>query len=198
MFKVGDKVVCIDNTQSNTTLVLGKTYTVAEVLEDCLVLMELPYDYLWYKRRFKLQSEIMNNTTPTEVMVEITQTEYDSLIEEINLLRELLAEANIKLADCLLDKMEDISIRIKTLNESIPEPTVLKPIDEYTMEDWEQARDEKWVFELYDGNYLSVHNVYFDVDEYYPVVTSAGSFTIGGLYYLDNSAPESNIKRRIK
>lgn len=117
--------------------------------------------------------------TTIDPLVEIRQSEYTALIEEINLLQELLAEANAR-------------------NQSIPEPTVFKPIDEYTMEDWEQARDEKWVFELYDGNYLSVHNVYFDVDEHYPVVTSAGSFTIGGLYYLDNSVPESNIKRRIK
>lgn len=93
MFKVGDKVVCVDNTENEGILTLGKTYTVAEANNNIGVcrLKEIP-SYDWFLARFKLESEIMNNTTPTEIMVEIRQSEYDELIEEINLLQELLAE----------------------------------------------------------------------------------------------------------
>ncbi len=166
MFKVGDKVICVNAADSGESLEFGKIYTIDTVQEDHVFLEGNGYS--WMSSRFALHVEV-------DYLVEIRQSEYSALIEEINLLQELLAETNQKLAKLYF-----------------------KPIAEYTLEDWEQARDEKWGFELNDGCYLSVYNVYFDVAEQYPVVTSAGSFTIGGLYYLDNSWPESNIKRRIK
>lgn len=78
MFKVGDKVVCVDAEASGESLVLGKTYVLADVQEEYVVLEgceESYYCYYWMNSRFKLESEIMDNTTPTELdpLVEIRQ-----------------------------------------------------------------------------------------------------------------------------
>jgi hypothetical protein len=69
---------------------------------------------------------------PTQGLVEITQEEYDSLIDEINMLRELLAEAYKPTAN------------VDSTAETVP---TFKPISEMTMEDWKQAQEEEWVFE---------------------------------------------------
>lgn len=113
MFKVGDKVVCVDNECS--LLNLGETYTVGKVNESYIYLTEITLDGGYYKSRFKLASDI-------EPLVEIRQSEYDELIEEINLLQELLAEANQKLAG--LESQE------------------FKPIAEMAYVDWQDIWDD--------------------------------------------------------
>lgn len=190
MFKVWDKVVCVNAADSGDSLVSGKTYTIGDVQEEYVVLEEDENGYAWMASRFQLALDI-------DPLVEIHQSEYSALIEEINLLQELLAEANTKLADCLLDKMEDISVRIKTLNESIPEPTVFKPIDEYTMEDWEQAVCNDWMFEQRNGDVVTVIALN-DADETtYPVDTDNTWLTLSGREYL-NAQSTFDILRRIK
>jgi hypothetical protein len=66
-------------------------------------------------------------------LVEITQDEYNTLVEEINLLQDLLAGAN------------------KRIEELEAQPTgclpkQFKPISEMTLEDWEQVEKEYAVF----------------------------------------------------
>ena len=183
MFKAFDKVVCVEAAQlRGESLVLGKTYVLADVQEEYVVLEgceESYYCYYWMDSRFKLESEIMDNTTPTELdpLVEIRQSEYDELIEEINLLQELLAEANQKLAKL--------------------EPTEFKPVVQYTMEDWEQAVYNKWMFEQRNGNIVTV-NALDDAEETtYPVDTDNAWLTIRGREYL-NVQSAFDIVRRIK
>lgn len=125
--------------------------------------------------------------TTIDPLVEIRQSEYTALIEEINLLQELLAEANAS-------------------NPSIPEPTVLKPIDEYTMEDWEQARDEKWVFELYEGTEVFVKGIMDEFDDKdHPIELSLVTdnlhectVTERGYFWSHSPNHQRSIKRRIK
>jgi hypothetical protein len=76
--------------------------------------------------------------------VEITQGEYDSLIDEINMLRELLAEAYKPRAN------------VDSTAEAVP---AFKPISEMTMEDWIQAQEEEGVFVDNDGDEVEVESV---------------------------------------
>lgn len=189
MFNVGDKVVCIDNTDNEGIITLGKTYTIAYVNAGvtCCSIEEAPA-YDWFVTRFQLESEIMNNTTPTELdpLVEIHQSEYSALIEEVNLLQELLAEANQKLAR--LESKE------------------AKPVSEYTAEDWEQAKDEKWVFELNDGTEVFVKGImdeFDDIDhpiELSLVTNNLHECTVTDRGYFLSHSPDHqrSIKRRIK
>lgn len=165
MFKVGDKVVCVDNECS--LLNLGEIYTVGKVNESYIYLTDITLDGAYYKSRFKLASDI-------DPLVEIRQSEYDGLIEEINLLQELLAEANIKLA-----KLD------------------FKPVAEYTLEDWEQAVYNNWMFEQRNGDIVTV-NALDDADETtYPVDTDNAWLTLSGREYL-NVQSACDILRRIK
>ena len=70
------------------------------------------------------------------MLVQIEQEEYDNLIEEINMLQELVAE---------LSKEK--------------EREAFKPISEYTIEDWQQAVREGWVFMTEGQGPVTVSNV---------------------------------------
>ena len=85
-----------------------------------------------------IQTGIWKNIEELKVdpLVEIRQSEYEEMVEEINLLRELLAEANHKLSQTL--------------------PKDFKPITEYTMSDWQQALEEGWVFKLRNGRAAAI------------------------------------------
>lgn len=167
MFKVWDKVVCVNAADSGDSLVSGKTYTIGDVQEEYVVLEEDENGYAWMASRFQLVSEV-------DPLVEIRQSAYDELIEEINLLQELLAEANQKLA-----KLD------------------FKPVKEYTLEDWEQAVYNNWMFEQRNGDLVTV-NALDDADETtYPVDTDNAWLTLSGREYL-NTQSEFDILRRIK
>lgn len=177
MFKVGDKVVCVNNTDNEGIITLGKTYTIAYVNDDDGIcnIKELPA-YDWFLTRFQLVSEV-------DPLVEIRQSEYTALIEEINLLQELLAEANIKLAGLQF-----------------------KPVTEYTLEDWQQARDKKWVFELYNGTEVFVQGIMDEFnDSSHPVELSTMfnklhecTVTVEGFMWYDEPKNDKSVKRRIK
>lgn len=167
MFKVWDKVVCVNAADSGDSLVSGKTYTIGDVQEEYVVLEEDENGYAWMASRFQLVSEV-------DPLVEIRQSAYDELIEEINLLQELLAEANQKLA-----KLD------------------FKPVKEYTLEDWEQAVYNNWMFEQRNGDLVTV-NALDDADETtYPVDTDNAWLTLSGREYL-NVQSAFDILRRIK
>lgn len=111
------------------------------------------------------------------ILVEIEQEYYDGLIEEINLLQELLAEANAR-------------------NRSIPEPTVFKPVSYYTMSDWEQALAEKWVFKQYDGTIINIIGLDYS-DTSYKVETETAWLQLDGTE-CDFGSSDSDIVERIK
>jgi hypothetical protein len=121
--------------------------------------------------------KIIEETT-IDPLVEIRQSEYTALIEEVNLLQELLAEANAR-------------------NQSIPEPTVFKPTTEYTIRDWEQALAEKWVFRQYDGTIINIIRLDYSEDTSYPVETESSWLRLDGTEY-DFGSSDSDIVERIK
>ena len=50
MFKVGDKVICIDNRFAEDQLELGKEYTIAEIINRYVRVMEIDIDMLSARR----------------------------------------------------------------------------------------------------------------------------------------------------
>ena len=174
MFKVGDKVVCVNAADSGDSLVSGKTYTIGDVQEDYVFLEG--NEYSWMSSRFVLHVEV-------DYLVEIRQSEYSALVDEINLLQELLAEANQKLAGLEFE-----------------------PVSEYTMEDWEQARDEKWVFELNEGTEVFVKGIMDEFDakdhpiELSRVTNNLHECTVTERGYFWSHSPnhQRSVKRRIK
>lgn len=173
MFKVGDKVVCVDAADSGDSLVSGKTYTIGDVQEGYIVLEEDENGYAWMASRFQLVSEV-------DPLVEIRQSEYDELIEEINLLQELLSEANAR-------------------NHSIPEPTVFKPIAEYTMEDWSQALRNDWEFECRGGHIVTIQELDEHANDSRPVLCSVGWYhNLNGMWDESTGVDNDDIIKRIK
>lgn len=90
MFKVGDKVACIADIDN---LSYGKVYTVLgteRLLEDRLLLavMDDMNEKRWYYTT-RFTSAIIKNPDP---QVTIPESEYHSLIEEVNMLQELVKE----------------------------------------------------------------------------------------------------------
>jgi hypothetical protein len=60
MFKIGDKVVCVDSEYVlNDVLVSGATYTINSVREDGVMLEELPTIGFWLSDRFILHSPLI-------------------------------------------------------------------------------------------------------------------------------------------
>ena len=174
MFKVGDKVVCVDNTDNEGIITLGQTYTIEYINDNICNIEERP-EYDWFLTRFQLALDI-------DPLVEIRQSEYTALIEEINLLQELLAEANEKLAG-----LESKEFKLSEF----------KPISEYTFEDWEQAAYNNWMFEQRNGDVVTVNGL-DDVNETtYPVDTDNAWLTLSGREYL-NVQSAFDILRRIK
>ena len=174
MFKVGDKVVCVDVSCLYEELTLGRCYAVLDINPDTDMVQVKGDDGVecfFYGYRFKLESELEE----FDPLVEIRQSEYDSLIEEINLLQELLMEANAR-------------------NQSIPE---FKPVSEYTMSDWEQALNEKWEFEQRDGSVTNIISLDYSDDISYPVETESTWLRLDGTE-CDYEASDSDIVERIK
>ena len=110
----------------------GQCYTIRERASSGVYLEGCEGKY--FERFFTLE---FRPEKATQACVEITQEEYDSLIDEINMLRELLAEA------------------YKPTANAAP---VFKPISEMTMEDWQQAKEEG-VFVDNDGDEVEVESV---------------------------------------
>ncbi len=117
------------------------------------------------------------NIIQPEPLLRITQAEYDALIDEIDMLRELLAEA------------------YKPATDMAP---TFKPISEMTMEDWKQAKEEGWVFETRDGEHISVVGC-VNVCHAYPIVGSNDlNYTIHGEFYTGASEHKTDIIKRIQ
>ncbi len=109
-------------------------------------------------------------TSPT---VEITQAEYDSMVEEINLLQELLAE----------------------VFTTQPQEQ-FKPIKDMTLDDWVQAEREEWVFELRCGAYTKVDKL-DPRDTKWKVATKFGWNRIDGSYTSDYEQHDYDIIKRV-
>lgn len=61
MFKVGDKVKCIDNTNAYHSLTMGEIYTVVKIVEDNRICLAADEVYGWHPARFKKVEEVKDN-----------------------------------------------------------------------------------------------------------------------------------------
>ncbi len=102
--------------------------------------------------------------------VTIKQSELDALIDEINMLRELLAEAYK------------------------PATPTFKPISEMTMEDWKQAKEEGWVFETEARGRVTVIDLCFK-EEIVRLETSRRYWWVDSKGYDDDQAGFTVVKR---
>lgn len=103
-FKIGDEITCIDNLGLPEELTLGKNYivtgfSVATGVNLVNLFNDEGIEASFYGSRFILASNIESSATPTEVMVEISQNEYDEIYDRIELLESLLVDANKRIED---------------------------------------------------------------------------------------------------
>jgi hypothetical protein len=108
-------------------------------------------------------------------VVSITQDEYDSMVEEINLLQELLASANNRIAE-LENKYK------------------FKPIANMTFDDWVVARREGHVFKTRGGETTTVIGM-DKSDTKWSVHGDKGWYKLDGTFHPDDEVPEDIIER---
>jgi hypothetical protein len=106
-------------------------------------------------------------------MIELRQSEYNNLIEEINLLQELLAEV----------------FTVQPVEQ-------FKPVKDMTFEDWEQAEREGWVFELRCGDYSKVEQLSHK-SALWKVCTKFGWVRVDGSFQIDYEEHDYDIIKRI-
>jgi hypothetical protein len=106
-------------------------------------------------------------------LIELRQSEYDNLIEEINLLQELLAEA----------------LTTQTQGQ-------FKPVKGMTFEDWVQAEREEWTFEVRCGAYTKVDKL-DPRDRKWKVATKFGWNAIDGSFDPDYDEHDYDIIKRV-
>lgn len=71
-----------------------------------------------------------------------------------------------------------------------------KPISEYTLEDWELAKEEEWVFETRQGVELTVHDIDYSFRENLPIRLSDYSwYSLQGAYCGNPTSKYSLVKR---
>jgi hypothetical protein len=111
----------------------------------------------------------------TSPIVEITQDEYTNLIEEINLLQDLLAEAN--------NRIVELEAKSK-----------FKPIKDMTYNDWVVACREGQEFKTRGGEIVTVIEM-DDEGTIWPVRTIEGWHQLDGTFQRTYEVPEDIIER---
>ena len=105
----------------------------------------------------------------------IDQEHYDSLIDEINLLQELLAEANNRI------------VELETKSE-------FKPVKDMTFEDWVIAHKEGYKFNTRQAGEVEV--TLLDRYSHWAVATTCGWHRVDGTFDPDRDpVPEDIIER---
>jgi hypothetical protein len=114
-------------------------------------------------------------------VVSITQDEYDSMVEEINLLQDLLAEANSRIAE-LETQSKDCTPKFK-------------PVKDMDYFDWMIACRKGYTFKTRDGNTTFVIEM-DDESTHWPVRTDNGWYRLDGSFDSDGKeTPEDIIER---
>jgi hypothetical protein len=129
--------------------VVDETYT-ANLLPDNNVLIVCDTtgeQYFSYSKEIILEhirlgnwQMLPANKKEQDPEVTIRQSEVDAYIDEINMLRELVAE-------------------LTTVKEGQQFEQQFKPISEMTLEDWQQAKEGGWEFETLHKGTVTVHEV---------------------------------------
>jgi len=109
-------------------------------------------------------------------VVEISQDEYDSMVEEINLLQDLLADANNHIAE------------LETKSK-------FKPVKDMTFEDWKEAKEKGYKFNTRRAGEVKV--VELDRGSVWAVRTHYGWHRIDGTFNSDREEVAEDIIERI-
>lgn len=188
----GDKVVRTGCSHPEHGIVSGGVYTIKDLLAGegnslaDICLEEDPERY-YDSNRFDLY-------VPTELEeayahIETLESALEDAVNEIlSLKHQLIAKAA---NTCLGIEKEE------------PE---FKPINEMTLEDWELAKREKWLFMLNNGKEVFVKGIMEDyTDHTHPIELNdfqggdhEGTVTVQGHFYLGHPEHSSSVKQRIK
>ena len=126
-------------------------------------------------------------------------------------LQSELTEAYAKI-DTLESALEDAIRELISLREGNSTSVIdvnqgeFKPIKEMTLEDWELAKEEGWVFKLNNGKEVFVQGIMEDYnDRVHPVELNnlgtglhLGTVTVQGYFYSDSPEHPKSIECRIK
>lgn len=188
MFKIGDKVYLREDSEWND----GESSNPLNIVG---VVIELtPYDTFAYIVKWdngennSYNAEDLLLVSELEVnmfdpLVTIRQSEYDALIDEIELKDELLGDV-LKELKSFKDKQSEVSQQ-------------WKPVSEYTIFDWEKARTEGAVFLQRNGDLTSILSVDSSSETSYPVKSEDGWLGVSGEWCLGREN-DLDIIERIK
>jgi hypothetical protein len=163
--------------------------------------------------------------------VVIKQSDYDSLVDEINMLRELVAEITLETDYTALGQqastyralnekmtkhpsykqgdgwstreselLEQLDVLFEAYDNVVytEKEQTFKPISAMTLEDWQQAMEEGWVFETRYGDVIS-STATGSLSDAYPVRCSNGlAYTIRGYFWDSGKEHDADIIKRIK
>lgn len=215
-FNVGDKITRVADEYPQYGMYIGKVYTVKEVedgFEESISVEEIPNKF-WMVEYFELHYEL--NEQPAQEyqdsIIEELEAKIDNLEElvsdqahQINQLTEALDNfarlthyfstegvgklPNAKLGDSVVDAILDY---FKGDFEK-----QFKPVREYTLEDWEQAIANDWVFETRCGEKVTIDLI--DGEECNrPILCSAGWYhNINGMWDDTTGEDADDIIRRV-
>ena len=125
----------------------------------------------------------------------------------------ILAEDKQPEQDCPYSIIEELSAQVENLEELINQQAarireleerkegqsglVFKPVSTYTLEDWQQAMDNEWLFNCRGGYTVTIESI--DQDEgYRPIFCSAGWWhSINGMWDEDCGQDKDDIIERI-
>lgn len=176
---------------------------------------------------FKIKSgnwKVVDEVTEQDPEVTIRQSEVDAYIDEINMLRELVAEITLetdytalgqqastyralnekmlkhqsyKQGDGgstregeLLEQLDTLFAAYDSLASGASN-TTFKPISEMTLEDWQQAENERWVFQTEHRGLLTVCDVDCHPQDSIPILLEAVN---GQTWYVGKDGTDSDNK----
>ena len=126
----------------------------------------------------------------------------------------ILAEDKQPEQDCPYNIIEELSAQVENLEELVAEQAarireleaskgeqsglVFKPVSTYTLEDWQQAINNKWLFSCRGGHTVTIRSIDQDED-CRPILCSAGCYhNINGMWNEAHGQDEDDIIERVR
>ena len=125
----------------------------------------------------------------------------------------ILAENKQPEQDCPYSIIEELSAQVENLEELVAEQAarireleagkgeqsglIFKPVSTYTLEDWQQAINNKWLFSCRGGHTVTIRSIDQDED-CRPILCSAGWYhSINGMWNAVHGQDGSDIIERV-
>lgn len=180
-FEVGDKI------KFGTSD--GLVYEVAKVYENGDISL-VGHQGIYHALAFKLIDDTPLLDEPNEI---------DLLHDRVDILESLCSDyvKIIEEKDAEIEKLKHQALRTAS-NTCVGIEREFKPISKMTLEDWKQALNEGWRFEI--GTDFDTHSVleieYFKNRDLYPIrLTNNEWYTLEGRYLSDEYSQNDIIKR---